>query len=331
MQKWGFEITNINWWKKLSENELNFVKSFWISPQVVYAMNLPSILQISAFWNTLETDMIIYWVSEDMLSWNINLPLWVSSSLLDLYNTQIAGSNYPSLSKEIFQALEVNVLFWKSQIFETKNVTTMSWKVTTFSSNLPLAWVSIPLKTMREVSSWFSNKPNLIKIIWNTDDKTFENIKSDLTWFNIVSQKEKVVSIQESLENFRKILSWIVFLVVWFLVFVILYSVLSQKQENDKLFFIYRLHWARSNQLAGIILTESIFYILIWSLLIFLANKFFDTNFANQKLFELSHIQHDIKPLNFVQISEIILLHFVLLISISILVNYKSIWKKFEN
>ena len=332
MQVGEFEISNVNGWKKLSDQEIFSIKNLGIQPSLIYSMNLPSLIQIDVFWNKLESDMIFYGVSSNLLSWEKDkIPLWVSSSLLDVYNTQIAGEIYPWISKDLLQTLDIKIFFWKSQLFETKNVFELSWKINTFSSKLPLAWISIPLETMNQVSSWFSNKPNLIKIIWISDEKTFENIKTSFSWFNISSQQEKLKSVYSSLENFRKTLTWIIILVVWFMIFVIIYSILTQKQENEKLFFIYRLHGARAWQLASIILFESSIYIIFWSLLIFLANKIFDTNYIDQKFFDYSHIDHNIKALNYEKITQIILLHFVILTLISILVNYKSILKKFEN
>lgn len=172
--------TAINYYSHHGNNELKvsffnstnlmslFQKEKWLNEEMVEKISTDTSLEkvqvfrlvhtpVSAkFWFfsfSLESDIPVFSVTDSTLTW-AKIPVGISRSMIDLYNTQFAGSSgmFPIMKEKILLWQEIEFTFWKSKIFQSSSsiAKPIIGTISSINNNFPALGIVLPESIVRQ-------------------------------------------------------------------------------------------------------------------------------------------------------------------------------------
>lgn len=279
----------------------------------IYQFSIPTTLEINILGATFITDTFVFAVSENMFdttrSWSIaswEIPVGFSSTLLDMYNLEIAQwSTFPKLSRNMAKVIPFELTFGKSTFFGTEKTKTLKYKgqVSDITAQFPTLWISIPLGQARDIQQtlqrgtftmyelvWYTKNPKDVKMFYKKYNKQYA-IKSSLQNLNDIHQKLFAVRV-----IFGITLGLLRIVGVIFFCFFILHRL----QDNEHTIKVLQIHGATRYMVFKVIMGELWIYILWASMLTMLyifVFTYFLTPLLQNMITTQAVIDYTIKPL----------------------------------
>ena len=248
-----------NLYTKLKNNE-NIEKSY-----AFYSTKIPVSANINFMGFDFNTDTFVYATDKFQASWD-NLILWISSTILNIYNTQFSNdSMFPKLNNKVLEKINIELIFGKNSFFELKNIISKEWTIKYIDNDFPLFWLTLAknqidkiekklnIKTLKVYKIiTFVKNPNYI----DTLKKRYPNF--NIQWYNDIEQKvnNKLKSIKYTF-NIIKVIIYII-LVAFIIVLCIL---IIQKNKNNLKVLYY--NGASKFKQFSIIFWEISFYMVV--------------------------------------------------------------------
>ncbi len=320
--KLWFEEDLQPYYKKLKQDE-NIKEVFW-----VYQVNIPVQAVLKFLDMNFKTDILVFAV--DNYTWSKDhLDVWISPSLLNLYNTQIANNFLPMLDKNILEKIKINLSFWKNSFIQFDNIEERTWYITHIDSNFPLLWISIPynqaVKIQEKLWKW---EIKLIKIIWYVKEnsylqhikKTYENKLSIQT---VNDAKTKINQQTKIVKDIFDILKYIIYIIMVSFLILLAINIYHKNEKNIKVFYY---HGASFLQRFNILFYEISIYFLTAVLINFLVASTFNMfiiDIINTKLKNYGLYNISITWISFENIIFNSILSFIIIMIIFLLVFVK--------
>lgn len=139
----------------LSEETIQSLESdpLLTNVQVFRLVSIPVSAKFGFFTFALESDIPVFSVTDTALS-GAQIPVGMSRTMIDLYNTQFAGSSafFPQIRESFLRGQSIEFTFGKSKIFQSSHAIAepITGKVTTISTDFPGLGLVLPESLVRE-------------------------------------------------------------------------------------------------------------------------------------------------------------------------------------
>lgn len=231
----------------------------------IYKVDIP-VQSILSFLNiNFKTDMLIFASDKDNQIWE-NINIWISPTLLNLYNTQIANNILPILNKDILSTVNITISFWKNSFIKYKNIVTTHWHIKSIDTDFPLLWLTIPynlaIKIQKQLWRWTIK---LIQIVWYTKKHYYlqsikEKYKNKLNIQTVNEKKEKINRQTKIVKDIFNVIKYIIYIItISFLVLLALHIYYKNSKNLKVLYY----HGANFLQRFNIVFFEMFIYFLI--------------------------------------------------------------------
>lgn len=333
-KKWSYISSKLwleedlqSYYKKLKQDE-NINEVFW-----VYQVNIPVQAVLDFFDMNFKTDILVFAV--DNYTWNKEyLSIWISPTLLNLYNTQIANDFLPMLDKNILKKIKIKLSFWKNSFIQFDNIEEKTWYITHIDNNFPLLWISIPYEKAKNIQEklWRWDI-KLIKIIWYVKENSYlQNIKktyeNKLNIKTVSDAKIKINQQTKIVKDIFYILRYIVYMIMASFLILLAINIYHKNEKNIKVFYY---HGANFLQRFNILFYEISIYFLTAVLISFLVVWFFNIyiiDIINTKLESYGLYNIHINWISFENIIFNSIISFIIIMIIFLLVFIRRTTKK---
>lgn len=164
--------------------------------QIFRLVNIPVMAKIGFLGFELESDVPVFSVTDSALP-NQKNAVGISRTMLDLYNTQIAGSSqmFPKMKEIFLLGQNVEFIFGKSKIFQTPTHSSvpLNGKITTINNDFPAIGFTLTESTVREkmheIGYAIGNPYRIIAYMKNPKDA--DAIKNDYQKIHLTFDKEE--------------------------------------------------------------------------------------------------------------------------------------------
>lgn len=181
----------------LSENNIEEIlanKNFE-NTQVFRLVNIPVSAKFGFFDFGLETDIPVFSVTDFALT-GAEIPVWMSRVMLDVYNSQFAGSSkfFPQMRDFFLIGQKIEFTFGKSKIFASSNAIwePITGTITKISNDFPglglILQESLVKNELSKIGFSLGNPYKVVTYVKNMDEK--ENIEKFFKAKNIVTNFE---------------------------------------------------------------------------------------------------------------------------------------------
>jgi len=286
-----------------------------------YSTKIPSSAVISFMWFNFDTDILIY-ATDKIKNDKDELKLWISPTILNIYNTQVSNELFPKLNKDNIKWIKIKINFWKNSFFSLKNKIEKNAVINYIDDDFPLLWFVISKDSIDDINKhlWI-NKVKIYKIVFVSNDKNIvDKLKKmypslNIRWYNDLEEKiDKKLKPVKYVFNFIKMIIYTI--LIWF---IIILSIIILQNNKNNIKVLYYNGASRFKQFF-LILWEISTYVVISSIIVFLGICFINanTNNINQTIEKNGFINIKIK-----NISNLNLLQNVLIIYFSlVLISY---------
>jgi len=263
------------------KNDKNIEKSY-----AFYSTKIPTSATIKFLWFDFYTDVFVYATDKFSDTGDV-LNLWISSTLLNIYNTQLSNDSlFPKLNKDLLWNIDIELSFWKNSFFTLKNHIEKKWKIKYVDNDFPLFGFTIAKNQIEQIEKklWI-NTLKIYKIIVFVKDpkyinqlkKKYPNVK--IQWYNDIVQK-----INQKLKSIRyifNIIKFIIYTILLAFIIVLCMLILHKNKNNIKVLYY---HGASQFKQFSIVAGEISLYSLL-ALFISLISVFI----INQKIPSINH------------------------------------------
>lgn len=292
----------IKYYNKL-KNDKNIEKVFWL-----YQVNIPTTAILSILNLSFKTDILVFASDKYQQKWK-DIDIWISPTLLNLYNTQVANDTLPTLTKNLLSKLNIHLIFWENSFFKYNKIIENNWHINFIDKDVPLFWITIPYDTAKQIQkNLWKWDIHLIKIIWYVKNYSYLKVlKKNYKSLNIKTLDDVKIKINQQtkiVNDIFNVLKYIIYIItISFLILLALY-IYHKNQKNINVFYY---HWASFIQQFSIVFLEIIIYFLIAIILNFLIIWIFNTNiinFINQRISEYWFYEIQINWISFINMLE---------------------------
>lgn len=284
----------------------------------IYQVNIPVQAIISLLGMNFKTDIIIFSSDKYKQKWK-DINIWISPTLLNLYNTQIANNFLPVINETVISTLKVHLTFWKNSFIKYNKTIEKTWHIKKIDNDFPLFGLTIPYNTAEEIhKSLWKWKLKLIKIIWYVKKTSYlKNIEkkysNKLNIQTISKIKMKINRQTKIVKHIFNVLKYIIYIItISFLVLLALHIY----QKNEKNLQVFYYHGANFLQRFNIVFVEMSIYFLIAltinSLIVLLFNIYF-INIINKQAISYWLYWIHINWISFLNLFENALLSFIII------------------
>lgn len=294
--------------------------------QIFRLVNIPVSAKFGFFDIWLESDIPVFSVTDGVLT-GATIPVGMSRVMIDVYNSQFAGSAsyFPQMREFFLLGQKIDFSFGKSKIFESTKTTgsPITGTITQISKDFPGIWLILPESIVAsELAKIGHSLWNPYKIVTTVKDISKKNeIKELYQKFWITTQFE-IDDIEENRDKIRTI-GYIVFgicsviIAIILIFFIFLLSGFFRERKN--IFELISLFGLNSKKSYFVNLSEPIFLSSIGIIFGCVFIKIFQ-NFFHTKLASFLDSHGILFPLVFPNTSEIAMLFLIISIGISLVI-----------
>lgn len=343
---WTFNMSN-SWY---DNNTLQKFENLKLDPNIekvyyFYNTDLPVSIKINLFNNTIDTDIFLFIVSDNFfvdhhladMSWDV-LNFWVSQSLIDFYNLQLANWEFfPTVPQELFYTIKFDVYFGKSVFLNfAVNDLVKKWRIAVIDNVLPVLWLTMPytsaMSVLNSIDRW---KVRLNRVSWYVKDESYiKTIEQQFSWFQVSSDQKAISKIKDKLIGLRIFLIFLNIAVVILLFNFVVYIVYTLIESNSKIFQVFRVHWSSKFTILKIILFEVLIYTivaLLFVMLTYFCIRFLFLESINIWLNKTYKFNYNLISLSLNNLFVVFVLYIVFIVFVSVFTSYKHWNKNFEN
>jgi len=249
-----------------------------------YIFRYPVTIEINLLWQSIQTDIFVF-VADDKafakfgINQNIDkIPVWISSSLLDFYNMQVAGTSmFPKISQDMLKYVNLNILFGKSTFINLWNNNIISKQAEVMASDtiFPMIWITIPYSQFQNLNLSGDENISLYRAVGYVKDPNYVSTieQKYVENYTINFPQKSINQIKQSLFVVRLIFIAVILVSLFIFFNFIVYSVYFMIDTNKEIFNVFRLHGANKFTILKIILYEEIVYIF-WAFLLLIFTNF---------------------------------------------------------
>lgn len=335
----GFNDSNL---KKLDElkTDPNIDKLYYF-----YNTKLPFSIKIDVFWNTIDTDVFLFAVSDNFFkdhnitnfSWNV-LNFAISQSLIEFYNLQLANWDYfPRVPQDLFYTINFDSYFGKSVFLKfSVNDYVRKWKISIIDNVLPVVWLTLPYSNAKQIfEKLWRDDIMLNRIVWYAKQESYVwEIEKKFSDFNVSSDQKVISKIQNKLVWLKLFLIGLNIAVLILLMNFLVYIVYSILESNKNIFHVFRTHGASKFKILQIILIEILYYILPVVVFVIVVNYIFSkwlllfiSNWINNNYY----INYLMIPMSFTEICLLLSIFILLIVALTVFSTINEWNREFEN
>jgi hypothetical protein len=307
-----------------------------------YNIDIPVSSKINFLWQEIDTDIFIFLASDNYFNEKElkkdYIPISISNSLINLYNTQLANDSlFPKIPEKLVYTVWIDLFFWRSTFFNYwSQAITKKWKIVKMSTESPLVWMTIPYsqweKILNKIGKW---KITLYKAVWYAyDTKYINNIKKEYNNFTVRTNEDRILKIKNKLSILEDVLKLLNIIITLILICFLVYVIFSIINENKKIFETFRLHWAWKIKILKLILTEILFYVfiaIIIMMMFWMLFKYWMIDKINIIISEQYYLEYQIELINKLDMVKIIWGYISIISLLTIIFSWREWNKKFEN
>lgn len=290
---------------------------------IIYKFKIPVSANIKFMWMNFTTDTLVFASSNLDYSWWNNINIWINSTLINLYNSQVSdGSFFPKFTLDTLKNLQINLIFWKSSFVNYKKNISYNGNISKIDESYPILWLTIPYKLAEKVKNkiWWKIKIyNIIAYVKNNQEIFY--LKNKYKNLKITSYNDKLLQIENKLKIIKitiNIIKYIIYiLLVGFIIFLATNLILTNKNTLKVLYY----HGANIFQQFLLIFYTISFYLIFASL-----SAFWIIYYINWKIPNINQ-QIENNWYIWLEIQKISYKNFLILISILFIsINLISFW-----
>lgn len=310
-----------------------------------YIFRYPVSIEINLLWQSIQTDIFVFVADDAAFSkFGVNpdeqkIPVWISSSLLDFYNMQVAGTSvFPKVSQDMLRYVNLNILFGKSTFIDLwqSNIISKQAEVKLSDTIFPMIGITIPYSNFENLNLSGDQNISLYRAVGYVKDSNYISTIEQKYWQNytINFPQKSINQIRQSLFVVRLIFIAVVLVALFIFFNFIVYSVYFMIDTNKEIFNVFRLHWANKFTILKIILYEEIFYMFWAFVLLVLSNLIwwkYVVVYINTLLSQKYFINFNFENLSNIVFYLVVAGYMVLILFVVWLVSFREWNKKFLN
>ncbi len=310
-----------------------------------FIFRYPVTIEINLLGQSIQTDIFVFVADDNVFTkFNVNkntdkIPVWISSSLMDFYNMQVAGTSvFPKISEDMLKYVWLKILFGKSTFINmwANNIISKDAEVMASDTIFPMIGITIPYSQFENLNMSWTQDISLYRAVWYVKDPNYISNIEQKYWQNYTVNfpQKSINQIRQSLLVVRLIFIAIIIVSLFIFLNFIIYSVYFMIDTNKEIFNVFRLHGASRITLLKIIIYEEMIYIFGALILLFIVNFVwwkYIVSYINNLLTQKYFINFNFINLSSLALSSVVAGYIVLLLIVVGAVSYKERNKKFLN
>lgn len=295
------------------KKDKNIKNSFWI-----YKFEVPVTADLSWMSINFNTDMLMFasdkWFenSQDMLG------LWISPSVLNLYNTQVSSKRMPKIDQKILKTLWVRLEFGKSSFTQFEKTKIEHWTINNLDPDLPLLGITMSYdqaKKIIEEINWWSLK--LIQIIGEFENIEYLNdFKKIHSSTHIESAQEKEIMIENKIKTIKDVINLLKYMIYFMMWSFLVSLIFNLYNNNSRTLKVFHYHGAWFFQKFMLLFWEICFYFICAVAASFVVIRGFNAfwlEILNSKVLENGIVNFRLQAINYADLSIVSLISFTFL------------------